>query len=304
MTISATDLPNFVANQASLTDIVLRAMSHTDSPRLAEIVRSLVTHLHDFAREVRLSEQEFEFGIDFLNRIGQATNDNHNEGIPMSDVLGFSTLICLLNNGDDGATETDAALFGPFRLMNSPRTSNGNSIVRCTTPGPALFAEILIVDDAGKPIEGVDVDVWQASTVGLHENQDDGQADMNLRGKFMTGADGKILFRSIKPAGYPVPTDGPAGELLRVQHRHPYRPAHVHLLGFKEGYKTLITQIFVNNDSNLESDVVFGVTSSLVGNFQQLRGPAPDGSEGPWYRLEHRLVMKPGEAVLPIPPIK
>lgn len=304
MTAIETDLPKIVESQATLTGIVLRAMANTDNPRLAEIMRSLVTHLHDFAREVRLSEAEFDTGIDFLNRIGQATNDSHNEGILMSDALGFSTLICLLNNGDDGATETDAALLGPFWRMNSPRTENGGSIVRCSTPGAALFADITVVDEAGQPIEGVDVDVWQASTVGLYENQDADQAHMNLRGKFTTGADGKVTFRSVKPAGYPVPTDGPTGDLLRAQNRHPYRPAHVHLLGFKEGYKTLITQIFVDKDSNLETDVVFGVTRALVGDFQEGQGPAPDGTDGPWYRLEHRLTMKPGEALLPVPPIK
>ena len=128
---------------------------------------------------------------------------------------------------------------------------------------------------------------------------------MNLRGKFTTDQDGRIWFRSVKPAGYPVPTDGPVGDLLRAQKRHPYRPAHLHFLGFKPGYKTLITQVFVDDDDRLESDVVFGVTRHLIGNFRPGEGTPPAADvTGPWYRLDYEFVMEPGEAKLPKPPIK
>ena len=157
---------------------------------------------------------------------------------PGIDAIGFSTLVCLLNNGRNGATETAAALLGPFWRMRSPRTENGGSILRSPTPGPALLARCRVLDPQGRPLAGVEVDVWQASPVGLYENQDPAQAEMNLRGKFTTDAAGRFWFRSVKPAGYPVPTDGPVGDLLRAQRRHPYRPAHLHFLGFKEGYKT------------------------------------------------------------------
>lgn len=294
-----------IGNQAEVTGVVLDAMSRATNARLREIMESLVRHLHAFAREVRLSEDEFEHGIDFLNRIGQATNDAHNEGVLFSDALGFSTLVCLLNNGQNGATETAAALLGPFWRMHSPSTENGGSIIRSQTPGPALFAECRITDPDGKPVEGVEIDVWQASPAGLYENQDPDQANMNLRGKFRTDAEGRISFRSVKPAGYPVPTDGPVGELLRAQLRHPYRPAHLHFLCFKPGYKTLITQIFVDDDEHLESDVVFGVTRHLIGDFTQGTGAPPAADvTGPWYRLAYEFVMERGEAKLPVPPIR
>jgi catechol 1,2-dioxygenase len=296
---------SIVEDEVSLTDKVLAAMRRAASPRLREVMAALVRHLHTFAREVHLTEEEFETGIDFLNRIGQATHDANNEGMLLSDVLGFSTLVCLLNNGRNGATETASALLGPFWRMNSPRTLNGASIVRSPTPGPALFVECAIHDPQGQPIAGAEVDVWQASPIGLYENQDPNQADMNLRGKFTTDADGKFSFRSVKPAGYPVPTDGPGGELLRAQNRYPYRPAHLHFLAYKPGYKTLITQVFVDDDEHLQSDVVFGVTQHLIGNYQRHDEPRADHvADPPWYSLQYTFVMEPGAATLPQPPIK
>jgi protocatechuate 3,4-dioxygenase beta subunit len=286
---------SIIEDQSSVTDTVLAAMQDAENPRLREVMEALVRHLHAFAREVNLTEEEFDLGIDFLNRIGQATNDTHNEGILFSDVLGFSTLVCLLNNGADGATETASALLGPFWRMNSPHTENDGSIVRCETPGPDLFVDARVVDPQGRGIEGVEVDVWQASPVGLYENQDDTQADMNLRGKFTTDAEGRFGFRSIRPAGYPVPTHGPAGDLLRAQGRHPFRPAHLHFLAFRPGYKTLITQVFVDDDQHLETDVVFGVTRHLIGDFKKVEAG---------YTLDYTFVMEPGEARLPTPPIK
>jgi catechol 1,2-dioxygenase len=262
--------------------------------------------MHAFAREVRLTEAEYDIGVDFLNRIGKATHDSHNEGILFADAIGFSTLVCLLNNGKAGATETAAALLGPFWRANSPKTENGGSIVRSPTPGPELFVACEIVDASGEPLANVEVDVWQSSPVGLYENQDDTQADMNLRGKFTTDAAGRFSFRSVKPAGYPVPTDGPVGEMLRAQNRHPFRPAHIHFLGFKGGYKTLITQVFVDDDEHLESDVVFGVTRALVGDYRRHDHGEPPaaGVRTPWYTLNYRFVMQAGEAILPKPPIK
>ncbi len=289
-----------------VTPVVLRAMAGADDPRLRTVMASLVKHLHAFAREVKLTEREFEFGLDVLNRIGQATNDSHNEAVLFSDAIGFSTLVCLLNNGEAGTTETAAALLGPFWRANSPATANGASIVRSATPGPELFVACQVVDAAGRPLSGVEIDVWHSSPVGLYENQDDAQADMNLRGKFLTDANGRFGFRSVKPAGYPVPTHGPTGEMLRAQKRHPYRPAHLHFLCFKPGFKTLITQVFVDDDEHLASDVVFGVTRALIGEYRRHESGAPpaSGAAAPWYTLDYRFVMEPGEAELPKPPIK
>jgi catechol 1,2-dioxygenase len=294
-----------IDSESQVTDAVFEAMERSPNARLTTIMKALVRHAHAFAREVQLSEEEFDVGIDFLNRIGKSTHDAHNEGILFSDAIGFSTLICLLNNGKHGATETAAALLGPFWRMNSPTTANGGSIVRSATPGPVLFANCRITDTNGNPLRGVEVDVWQASPVGLYENQDSGQADMNLRGKFVTDQDGRFWFRSVKPAGYPVPTDGPVGDLLRAQLRHPFRPAHLHFLAFKPGFKTLITQVFVDEDERLETDVVFGVTSHLVGQYRRHEEPAPAADvTGGWYSLDYDFVMEVGEAKLPTPPIK
>jgi catechol 1,2-dioxygenase len=295
-----------IEDEASVTSAVLAAMANAPNPRLRQIAEAFVRHMHAFVREVRLTEEEFELAIDFLNRIGQATNDRHNEGILFSDAIGVSTLVCLLNNGQNGATETASALLGPFWRMNSPPTENGASIVRSDTPGPALFASCRVTDPKGAPLAEVEVDVWHSSPVGLYENQDDTQADMNLRGKFRTDGDGGFSFRSVKPAGYPVPTDGPVGDLLRAQRRHPYRPAHLHVLAHKPGYKTLITQVFVDEDEYLGSDVVFGVTRHLIGRYERHDSgppPAPDVST-PWYTLDYTFVLEPGDAKLPKPPIK
>lgn len=295
-----------IEKEADVTEAVLAAMNGCGDPRLREIAGAFVRHMHAFVREVRLTEPEFEFGVDFLNRIGQATGDAHNEGILFSDAIGVSTLVCLINNGAGGATETAAALLGPFWRMHSPATENGGSIVRSPTPGPALFAEMTVADAAGRPVEGAEVDVWQASPAGFYENQDPDQADMNLRGKFRTDAAGRFAFRSVKPAGYPVPTDGPVGDMLRVQNRHPYRPAHLHVLIHKPGFKTLVTQVFVDGDDHLETDVVFGVTRSLVGDFRRHDAGAAPAADvtAPWYTLAHRFVIEEGEASLPRPPIR
>jgi hydroxyquinol 1,2-dioxygenase len=223
----------------------------------------------------------------------------------MAGSLGLSALICLINNGNQGTTETDHNMLGPFWRMHSPVTPNGGSIVRSPTPGPALFANATFHDSAGNPVVGAEVDVWHSSPEGFYENQDPIQADMNLRGKFFTDADGRISFRSVKPAGYPIPIDGPTGELLRAQGRHNMRPAHLHFLACKEGFKTLISQLYVQDDKFIDSDVQFGVTRHLIGNYvrhENEKAPAPD-VKGPWYSLEHTFVMEAGRPNLPRPPI-
>ena len=163
-----------------------------------------------------------------------------------------------------------------------------------------------VQDRAGRPIAGAEVDIWQSSTVGLYENQDPEQADMNLRGKFTTDAEGGFAFRSVKPAGYPIPTDGVVGRLLRAQDRHPFRPAHIHALIFKEGFKTLTSQVYADDDPNLETDAQFGVTRALIGDYRRHDGPHPTAADvaAPWYSLDYTFVMEPGEARLPLPPIK
>ena len=218
-----------------VTPAVLAEIARAPNPRFREVMTALVKHLHAFVREAKLTEEEFHQGCAIVNAIGQNSNAFHNEAVLMSGSLGVSTLVCLLNNGKNGATETTANLLGPFWRLDSPRTENGGSIVRSPTPGPELFVNAWAKDRDGKPVVGAEVDIWQSSTEGFYENQDPTQADMNLRGKFTTDADGHIAFRSIKPAGYPIPIDGPVGDLLKAQGRHNMRPAHLHFLIYKDG---------------------------------------------------------------------
>ncbi|WP_210012413.1 intradiol ring-cleavage dioxygenase [Neorhizobium galegae] len=295
-----------IKTESDVTPAVVAAMGRTSDPRVREILVALVKHLHAFVREVRLTEVEFREATAILNEIGQMQTDSHNEFVLMSGSLGVSSLVCLLNNGDKGQTETSQSLLGPFWRLNSPRVENGGTIIRSDTPGTPLFVQARVVDREGEPISGAEVDVWHASPVGLYENQDPDQAEMNLRGKFMTDEDGRFWFRTVKMVGYPIPVDGVVGRLLKAQGRHPYRPAHLHALIFKHGYKTLISQVFDPSDPNIESDVQFGVTAALTGNFVRHDEPHPTDRDvqGPWFSLAYTYVMEPGDAVLPRPPIK
>jgi catechol 1,2-dioxygenase len=295
-----------IERQEDVTRAALAVMEQTADPRMRQIMVSLVKHLHGFVRDVSLTEAEFREAAAILAELGQRTTDTHNEVILMAGSLGVSSLVCLLNNGDQGNTETDHSLLGPFWRLNSPRTENGGSIVRSATPGAALFVTGRVVDNAGAPVAGAEVDVWHASPVGFYENQDPEQADMNLRGKFTTDADGRFAFRSVMMVGYPIPTDGVVGRLLKAQHRHPYRPAHLHALIVKPGFKVLISQVYDPADPHLDSDVQFGVTKALIGNFVRHDEAHPSEADvaAPWYSLDHVYRMEAGEAMLPRPPIK
>ncbi len=294
-----------IANEQQVTEAVLAVMARTADPRLRQIMVALVEHLHGFVRQVKLTETEFREAIALLATLGQQTTDTHNEVVLMAGSLGVSTLVCLLNNGNNGQTETSANLLGPFWRLDSPRVANGGSIIRSDTPGPALFVDAVVKDLDGKPVAGAEVDVWQSSPVGLYENQDPGQAEMNLRGKFTTDADGRFWFWSVKPAGYPIPIDGTVGKLLAAQSRRHYRPAHLHALILKPGFKTIAAQVYVGDDPDIDNDVQFGVTRALIGNYVRHDEAAPEpGIAAPWFRLDYTFVVEPGEAKLPRPPIK
>ncbi|MFL6808482.1 MAG: dioxygenase [Bradyrhizobium canariense] len=295
-----------IAREQDVTVAALAVMEQTSDPRLRQIMVSLVKHLHGFVRDVRLTEKEFRDATAVIAELGKLSTDTHNEVVLMAGSLGVSPLVCLLNNGDQGNTETDQSLLGPFWRLNSPRVENGGSIVRSETPGAPLFVNGRVVDKDGRPVAGAEVDVWHASPVGLYENQDSEQADMNLRGKFTTDQDGAFSFRSVMMVGYPIPTEGVVGRLLEAQGRHPYRPAHLHALVFKPGFKVLISQVYDPADPHIGSDVQFGVTKALIGKFLRHDTPHPTERDvaTPWYSLDHVYRLEAGEAVLPRPPIK
>ena len=293
-----------IKTQEDVTPVVVDAYKNIDDARLREIVASLIKHLHDFARDVHLTEEEFQAGTQIIAKMGQMSNATHNEVVLMSGSLGFSALVCLLNNGNNGQTETTANLLGPFWRLNSPATQNGGSIIRSPTPGPALIVNAYVKNTKGNPIAGAEVDIWHSSPEGFYEQQDPNQADMNLRGKFTTDANGRFGFSSVKPAGYPIPIDGPVGDLLRIAHRHNYRPAHLHFLILKEGFKTLISQIYTPDDPKLETDAQFGVTRALIGDYVRHDDPSPTGQPGEWYSLDQTFVMEAGVSKLPRAPIQ
>jgi catechol 1,2-dioxygenase len=290
-------------NETQVTEAVLAALAGTPDPRLREIFGSLIRHLHAFLRETRPTEEEYYAGLRFISELGKHTGTDRNETIIAADTLGLSTLACLLNN-TIGAHRTDPALLGPFWRKNAPRRQNGDSIVYSPTPGPAVFVSGHVMNTDRSPIPGARVDVWHASPVGFYENQDPQQAEYNLRGVFTTDVEGRYWFRTVKPAGYPVPEDGPVGEMLQATARHPYRPAHFHYMVTHPGYRTLITQVFADDDEHLDSDVTFSVVRSLVGKFRKQDGKPPaDDVTGPWYTLEYDLYLQPGEMRIPVPPI-
>ncbi|MEO5671837.1 MAG: dioxygenase, partial [Ramlibacter sp.] len=227
-----------IDNVEQLTDAVLEQMQRAPDPRFREVMSAAVRHLHAFAREVRLTELEFQQACRVIARLGQLTTASHNEVVLTAGSLGMSSLVCLLNNPPDGAQPTTANLMGPFWRDASPPSANGASIVRGPTAGDPLFVRALVVDEAGKPVAGARVDVWHASSEGFYENMDPAQPEMNLRGRFTTDGNGEIWFRTIKPSSYPVPVNGVAGDLLRAQGRHNMRPAHVHFMITQKGYKT------------------------------------------------------------------
>jgi protocatechuate 3,4-dioxygenase beta subunit len=294
-----------IENQAMVTEAVEQAVSRVEDPRLREILLALVRHLHGFVREVRLTEREFGDAVRLIAALGQKTTASHNEVMLMAGSLGVSPLVCLLNNGNSGQSETQANMLGPFWRDDQPTCASGDSLVRSLTPGDGLFVSVSLEDANGHPVAGAEVDVWHSSPEGLYENQDATQVEMNLRGRFVSDDNGRFDFRSVKPAGYPIPIDGPVGEFVRATRRHNFRPAHLHFMVFKPGFKTLISQVYAPEDPNIDSDVQFGVTRALIGDYVRQHAPSPGhGFEAPWYSLDQRFVLEMGEARRPIAPIR
>lgn len=293
-----------IESQQDVTTAVLAEIERTPDARTKQILTALVTHLHGFVRDVRLTEREFQAAVGLLVELGQRTTPSHNEVMLISGGLGVSNLVALLNNGAMGTQPTQANNLGPFWRAEAPRVENGDSLLRSPTPGEPIVVRGHVIDAAGQPIAGAEVDVWHSSAVGLYENQDPSQADWNLRGRLTTDAEGGFAFESVKPSGYPVPTDGPAGALLRAQGRHNMRPAHLHFLIYKTGFKTMASQIYVADDPYLETDSQFGVTRALIGDYVRHEGGAhaPDGA-AIWWSLTQTFVLEPGESRLPKAPI-
>lgn len=253
---------------SNMTDVVLGRFGNATDERFREILTSLVRHLHDFVREVRLTPREWKAGIDFLVAAGHITDDRRNEFILLSDTLGVSALVDLLSHMHRPPSATDSSLLGPFYREGAPEMPYGASIAR-GTPGETVIVRGLVTGTGGRPLADASLDVWQAAPNGLYDLQDANQPDLNMRGKFSTDSSGRFEFRSLKPLSYPVPHDGPAGELLLAQGRHPYRPAHIHFIVAAPGYEPLTTALYIAGDPYIDSDAVFGAKDSLTVQYKK-----------------------------------
>ncbi len=269
-----------------LTRQVLDAYAATPDPRLRELLEALTRHLHAFAVETKLTPQEWRAGIDCLTATGHKCDSERQEFVLLSDVLGLSSLVEEINAAP-GATES--TVLGPFYVPDAPIRANGEQIGRPQDGSPTLVCGV-VTDQAGTPIPGATVDVWQSSGNGLYDTQDPDQPRFNLRGIFVTDASGHYEFRTVRPASYPIPTDGPVGSLIHATHRNHWRAAHIHAIVSAPGYRQVTTHVFDSQNPYLHSDAVFGVKDSLVKDFNPA-GPAdpPDVS----YVTEMNFVLAP-----------
>lgn len=280
-------------DEHNLTDEVVNRFAGCPDDRLKQVIQALVRHAHAFVKEVELTEQEWFTAIQFLTRTGQMCDDKRQEFILLSDVLGISMLVDAINHRmPDGATES--TVLGPFYLGEHRVTPFGGDIAG-DEPGERLFVEGTVSSPGGAPIAGATVDIWHSDDEGFYDAQK-GLEEPSLRARFITDEKGRFGFRSIVPSSYPIPHDGPVGELLEATKRHPMRPAHIHFKIAAPGHETLVTHLFIPGDPWLESDAVFGVKESLIATLTTRQGGTyPDGSAAPdtWTHLAHDFGLKP-----------
>lgn len=272
-------------NQDNITQAVIASFSGTSNPRLKEIMTSLVQHLHAFAREVKLTEEEWSQGIEFLTRCGHITDDKRQEFILLSDVLGLSMLTVAMNN-DKPAGCTEATVFGPFHVDGAPHYEQGENIANGAKGTPCLVSG-KVKGVNGESIPGAVLDVWQSDADGLYDVQHADLGHAQARGIVQADSEGHYQFRSIVAVPYAIPHDGPVGQMLEATGRHPWRPAHLHFMIKAPGYETLITHVFRDQSEYLDSDAVFGVRQSLVCDWTE----QADGS----YELRYDFVLNPAK---------
>jgi catechol 1,2-dioxygenase len=280
-------------SEEASADVVAESFADTADPRLKQLLTALVAHLHAFVKEVELTEEEWGFAIDFLTRTGQTCDDVRQEFILLSDVLGVSMLVETLNHRT-GGTSTEQTVLGPFHMVESPPRELGDTINLDGKGTPCLVSG-RVTDEDGAPLSGAVVDVWQTNEDGFYDVQQPGiQPAGNLRGLFTTGTDGRFWFRSVVPRYYPIPDDGPVGQLLLATGRHPYRPAHLHFIVTQPGFRPVTTHVFVADSPYLDSDAVFGVKDSLVRAVGEVDDPARAAAAGlsnPFRTLEFDVTL-------------
>jgi hydroxyquinol 1,2-dioxygenase len=269
--------------QDNVTQAVLARFADTPDPRLKEIMTSLVQHLHAFAREVKLTEAEWFRGIDFLTRVGHITDERRQEFILLSDTLGLSMLTVAMNN-EKPAGCTESTVFGPFYVEGSPTYDLGEDVAN-GAPGEPCLVRGTVRGIDGEPVPGAEIHVWQADAQGKYDVQREELEGHQARGVLHADGKGRYHFRSILAEAYPIPDDGPVGDMLKATKRHPWRPAHLHFMIKAPGYETLITHVFRNGDRYLDSDAVFGVRQSLIADWVK----QADGT----YLVEYDFVLPP-----------
>jgi len=256
-------------SEATSEDCVIERMDGAPNARLRTIMESVVRHLHAIVKETELTSEEWFAAIQFLTRTGHMSNEWRQEFILLSDTLGISMLVDAINHRNGGVA-TDSTVLGPFHVSGAPQYANGANICLDGKGEPLLVAGT-VRDETGKPIANAQLDVWQANEDGFYDVQQKGiQPDFNLRGLFRTDAEGKFWFRSVKPKAYPIPADGPVGDMLAALGRHPYRPAHIHFIVSAEGHQAVTTHLFDPDCAWLNSDAVFGVKPTLVADVQRI----------------------------------
>lgn len=276
------------ATPESISDDVLHRFDATPDPRLRQLMQSLVSHLHRFAIETGLTEEEWAEAIAFLTATGQACTPQRQEFILLSDTLGLSMVVDAINHPAAGGA-TESTVLGPFYIAGSPWREMGDNLAGREVDGESTEVSGRVVDRSGTPIEGAVLDVWQNAATGLYAVQDPSQPAANLRGRFETGPDGRFWFTTVLPTDYQIPTDGPVGRMLEATGRHAWRPAHLHVIASAPGFRRVVTHLFNATSAYLDSDAVAGVKPSLICEFVPV-----DGEDGARYRLERDIVLEAG----------
>ncbi|MEO9781521.1 MAG: dioxygenase [Sedimentitalea sp.] len=278
----------------NITDVFMGYMGEDTNPRLREVMQSLVTHLHAFAKEVNLTHAEWQMGVEFLERSGAMCDAERHEFVLLSDVLGLSSLVDMINFKPGG---TSSSVLGPFHISGAPPLPIGGDL-RGDLDAPVLLAQGIVKDTDGQPIAGATVDIWQTAPNGLYSSQDPEQGTYSFHGIQTTGADGRYAFTSVKPVEYEVPTDGPIGEFFEACGRHAWRPSHLHFIVKADGFRPLVTEVFPDDDAYLDQDTVFGVREDLVMSYWHMpAGTFPDGFalsgsvDGPYLQVDFDLTL-------------
>lgn len=282
-------------NQETLTQVFLDYCGPETSPRLRFLLEHLVNHLHDFVRETELTHAEWRKAIELLTKAGEITDDERNEFVLFSDVLGLSSLVDMIGS-KPGATSS--SVLGPFHILGAPDVAYGGDLKK-DNDGATVVVQGQVTGSDGKPLNDATIELWQTADNGLYSNQDQAQPEYNLRARLNVSDDGRYAVTTIRPAPYTVPDDGPVGELLHATGRHPWRPSHLHFIVSAPGYRTLVTEVFPDDDPYLDEDAVFGVREDLIMKYVEHSGSTPvadtfeaaDRLTSPYYTVDFDFVL-------------